>query len=129
MISTYVFLVISSSTAVKSQSSISREWNSPRTLEHECLNPLMSSDVLSYLVGSREFAGLSDCWVSRFVVWPFVDESAGFDDDKEEVAITRKVVRSKSMTSVALHAWAKVERCVERMLALGMRVCTILDQA
>lgn len=98
-----MFLVISSSTAVKSQSSISREWNSPRTLEHECLKALMSSEVLSYLVGSREFAGLSDCWVSEFV-WPFVDESAGFEDDKEEVAITRKVVRSNRITSVALHA-------------------------
>ena len=88
----------------------------------------MSSEVLSYLVGSSVFAGLSNCRVSLFV-WPFVDESAGLDDEDEDVAMTRKVVRSKRMTSVALHACANVERCVERILALGMRVCTIFDQA
>jgi len=47
----------------------------------------------------------------------------------EEVAITRKVVRSKRITSVALHASAKVVRCFDRTAAFGMRVWTMLDQA
>jgi hypothetical protein len=49
----------------------------------------------------------------------------GFD----EVAMTRKVVRSKRITSVALQAAAKVERCLDRIAALGIRVCTIFDHA
>ena len=47
----------------------------------------------------------------------------------EEVAITRKVVRSKSTTSVALHASARVVRCFVSIETLGMRVWTICDQA
>lgn len=46
-----------------------------------------------------------------------------------DVAITRNVVRSKRMTSVALHASAKVVKCFESIAAFGMRVCTILDHA
>ena len=45
------------------------------------------------------------------------------------MAITRNVVRSKRMTSVALHASAKVVKCFESIAAFGMRVCTILDHA
>ncbi len=40
-----------------------------------------------------------------------------------------KVVRSKRMTSVAEHTSAKVVRCFDRTAALGIKVCTILDQA
>lgn len=67
--------------------------------------------------------------------WRFASSSAegapaepvrGID---EEVAMTRNVVRSKRITSVALHAVATVERCFERIAALGIRVCTIFDQA
>lgn len=47
----------------------------------------------------------------------------------EDVAMTRKVVRSKRTTSVAPHASARVVRCFERTDALGIRVCTIRDQA
>ncbi len=47
----------------------------------------------------------------------------------EEVAMTRNVVRSKRMTSVALQAAANVERCLVRMAALGIRVCTTFDHA
>lgn len=47
----------------------------------------------------------------------------------EEVAITRNVVRSKRITSVALHASAKVVRCFESTVAFGMRVWTMLDHA
>ena len=46
-----------------------------------------------------------------------------------EVAMTRKVVRSNKMTSVALHAAATILRCLLRTSALGIRVWTILDQA
>ena len=83
---------------MKSHNSISREWNSPRTREHECLNDLISSDVLSYLVGSKDpLAGFSGSRLSES------EERAGCDVEVE-VAMTRKVVLSKSMTSVALHA-------------------------
>lgn len=63
----------------------------------------------------------------------------GCDEDRREegveegesadVAMTRKVVRSKRMTSVALQLRAKVVRCRVRISALGMMVWTILDQA
>lgn len=43
--------------------------------------------------------------------------------------MTKNVVRSKRMTSVALHASAKVVKCFESMAALGIRVCTMLDHA
>ena len=49
----------------------------------------------------------------------------GFD----EVAITRNVVRSKRMTSVALHATASLSKCLVSTDALGIRVCTICDHA
>ena len=49
------------------------------------------------------------------------------DDDVEDVAMTRNVVRSKRTTSVALQASAKVLRCFDRTEALVMRVCTMLD--
>ena len=47
----------------------------------------------------------------------------------EDVAMTRKVVRSKRMTSVAEHAVASLSRCFVRMEAFGMRVWTIWDHA
>jgi hypothetical protein len=50
-------------------------------------------------------------------------------DPEVEVAMTRKVVRSKRITSVAPQACAKMARCFERMDALGMRVWTMLDHA
>ena len=66
--------------------------------EHECLKDLISSDVLSYLVGSKDpVAGFSASRLSES------DDKAGCEVE-EEVAMTRKVVRSKRMTSVALHA-------------------------
>ena len=43
--------------------------------------------------------------------------------------MTRKVVRSKRMTSVALQASAKVVRCFVRIAALGISVCTMRDHA
>lgn len=46
-----------------------------------------------------------------------------------EVAMTRKVVRSKRMTSVAPQAREKIFRCLDSKAALGMRVWTMLDQA
>lgn len=51
---------------------------------------------------------------------------AGGGDD---VAMTRNVVRSKRMTSVALHACARTVRCLDSTVAFGIRVCTIRDQA
>ena len=123
--------------------------------EHACLNALISSDVRSYLVGdnlcgservsrpvSRSRAG-SEPWENVGVRKPLVrgeeeDESAGETEAEGsmggvgggvDVAMTRKVVRSKRMTSVALHACASVVRCLERTAALGMRVCTIRDHA
>lgn len=49
--------------------------------------------------------------------------------DGVEVAITRNVVRSKRITSVALQASAKMLRCLLRTAAFGIRVWTMLDQA
>src|SRR6267142_3843256 len=46
-----------------------------------------------------------------------------------EVAMTRKVVRSNRMASVALRAWANVVTFLNRTAALGMMVCTTLDRA
>lgn len=46
-----------------------------------------------------------------------------------EVAMTRKVVRSKRTTSVALHAAASVARCFERTYAFGMSVRAMRDHA
>lgn len=103
---TYVFRVISSRTAVKSNNSISSDRNSSRTRKHECLNALISSEVRSYRFPSNSVLSPSD--------------ASGFDC--KEVAMTRKVVRSNKMTSVALHALAKVLRCLERMAAFGIRV-------
>jgi len=54
-----------------------------------------------------------------------VEDTAG----EVEVAMTRKVVRSNMMTSVALHASANIVRCLARSEAFGMSVCTILDHA
>lgn len=130
---TYVFFVISSRTAVNSGSSISREWNSSRRREQECLKALISSEVRSYRVGSN---ACCPCCVS---VWD--DEGDVGDDGEgeggeevelralEEVAITRKVVRSKRMTSVALQASANVVKCRVSTAALGIKVCTMLDHA
>ena len=47
----------------------------------------------------------------------------------EDVAMTRKVVRSKSTTSVALQASPSFARCRVRTEAFGMSVCTMRDQA
>jgi len=118
MIITYVFLVISSKTAVKSYSSISSDRNSSLTRVQECLKALMSSDVRSYRLESNSDVG--DC---------SSESGLDRDDEADEVAMTRKVVRSKRMTSAALQAAAKVVRCLERIAAFGMRVCTMLDQA
>lgn len=54
----------------------------------------------------------------------FVVVGAG-RDEFEEVAMTRKVVRSKRMTSVALQAPASLSRCLVSTDAFGIRVCTI----
>ncbi len=43
--------------------------------------------------------------------------------------MTRKVVRSNRMASVALQAWAKVVRCFDRTAAFGMMECTMRDHA
>jgi len=93
----------------------------------------MSSEVRSYLVGSK--TGCSSC--SREVsestsvseLEDMVGELVCDVPDDEEVAMTKNVVRSKRMTSVALHASANVDRCLDRMLALGISVWTILDHA
>lgn len=112
MTKTYAFFVISSRTAVKSGNSISSEWNSSRTREHECLNALTSSEVRSYRVALSSWGS-----ESVDVLGPV------------EVAMTRKVVRSKRMTSVAPQAREKIFRCLDSKAALGMRVWTMLDQA
>ena len=77
---------------------------------HECFNALISSLVRSYRVELRSFACSGP--------------SGG-----EEVAMTRKVVRSNRMASVALQACANVVRCFDRTAAFGMIVWTILDHA
>ena len=84
------------------------------------LNALISSDVRSYRLGSSPAVS--------GVHW---GSGLEYEDEKfvEDVAMTRKVVRSKRMTSVALQAAANVERCLERIAALGIRVCTIFDHA
>lgn len=46
-----------------------------------------------------------------------------------DVAITRNVVRSNRITSVALQALANVARCFESTAAFGIRVWTIFDHA
>lgn len=89
---------------MKPSNSTHNVWNSSRILEHEYLNALINSDVLSYRVGSK--ADRCDC-------------------DEDEVAMTRNVVRSKSTTSVALHASAKVVRCLDNTVAFGIREWTI----
>lgn len=87
---------------------------------HAYLNPLISSDVRSYrLRSSPAVSGVS---------WGSGIECAKERLD-EEVAMTRKVVRSKRITSVALQAAANVERCFVRIAALGIRVCTTFDHA
>ena len=43
--------------------------------------------------------------------------------------MTRNVVRSNRMASVALQACANVVRCLDRTAAFGMMVWTILDHA
>ncbi len=50
-------------------------------------------------------------------------------EEFEEVAITKNVVRSKRITSVALHAMASLSRCLVSTDAFGIRVCTICDHA
>src|SRR5579863_317776 len=77
---------------------------------HECFSALINSLVRSYRVELRSFA--------------FSEPSEGI-----EVAITRNVVRSNKMASVALQACANVVRCLERTAAFGMIVCTMLDHA
>lgn len=84
----------------------------------EYLNALMSSEVRSYRFGS-----------SSAVTSVLAGSGLAWEEGLEEVAITRKVVRSKRITSVALHAAATVERCSERIVAFGIRVCTIFDHA
>src|SRR5882757_5002702 len=112
MTMTYVFRVNSSRTAVKSYVSISRARNSSRIARvQEYLNALMSSEVRSYRFGS-----------SSAVTGVPAESGLEWEEELEDVAITRKVVRSKRMTSVALHAAATVERCLERIAALGIRV-------
>jgi hypothetical protein len=51
------------------------------------------------------------------------------DDGFDEVAMTRNVVRSNKMTSVALHAVANLSRWRVSTETFGIRVCTICDQA
>ena len=53
----------------------------------------------------------------------------GEEVEDDEVAMTRNVVRSKRMTSVALQACAKVVKCLARIFAFGIRVWTIFDHA
>lgn len=97
---------------MKSYNSISRERNSSLTREHECLKALMSSDVRSYRLGSSGPVS-TDSSPSREIL---------DGDGADEVAMTRNVVRSKRMTSVALHAPAKVDRCFDKIAAFGIRV-------
>lgn len=54
-----------------------------------------------------------------------VEETA----DEDEVAMTRKVVRSNMMTSVALQASANIVKCFASDDAFGMSVWTIRDHA
>ena len=96
---------------MNSANSISREWNSSRNREHDCLKALINSEVRSWRLGSSEG-----------VIEPDVSEN-------DDVAMTRNVARSKRMTSVALHASANIRRCLLRFRALGISVFTILDQA
>ena len=71
----------------------------------------MSSDVRSYLVGSNSWSSGDD------------------EGDGSVVAMTRKVVRSNRITSVAEHAFANEVRCLESTAAFGTRVRTMLDHA
>ena len=140
-IRTHVFFVSSSRTAVNSGSSISIATKSSRTLEQEYLNALISSDVRSYRVGAILWGSASksdpcsECVAERCPLVRTEDGPDGIEDavggggGGVEVAMTRKVVRSKRTTSVALHAVANLARCRDSTEAFGMRVCTILDQA
>lgn len=57
------------------------------------------------------------------------DVVGGGEEVREEVAMTRNVVRSKRITSVALQATASLLRCLVRTEALGISVCTMRDHA
>ena len=71
---------------------------------------LISSLVRSYQVGLRSFVCSGT--------------SRG-----EEVVMTRKVMRSNRMASMALQACANVVRCFDRTAAFGVIVWTILNHA
>jgi len=77
---------------------------------HECFKALISSLVRSYRVELRSFACSGP--------------SGG-----EEIAMTRKVVRSNRMASVALQACTNVVKCFDKTAAFGITVWTILDHA
>ena len=137
---THVFFVSSSRTAVNSGSSISNATKSSRTREQEYLNALISSDVRSYLVGAILWGSASwsdpysECVAESVPLVcredaPEDTDAVGGGGGGVEVAITRNVVRSKRTTSVALQAEASLARCRDNTDALGMSVCTILDQA
>src|SRR6266850_1837334 len=78
----------------------------------ECFSALISLLVRSYRVKLRSFAAC-----------------LGPSSGGAEVAMTRKVVRSNGMASVAPQAWVNVVRCLDRTVALEMMVCTIIDHA
>ena len=125
-----------------------KEKNSSRTRVQECLNALISSDVRSYRVPSSLCGSPSSASATESV-WsdacePKLDSVEGVEGDGEgspagagggescwgtEVAMTRKVVRSKSTTSVAPHASASFARCRVSTDAFGISVCTIRDHA
>ena len=98
---------------------------------HACLNALISSDVFSYRVGSSpcpvESSSIVAIDTAFSIVWaPSFD--LGDVLDKED-AMTRNVVRSNRMTSVALQVSAKILKCLDKRVALGISVCTIRLQA
>lgn len=81
----------------------------------------MSSEVRSYRLGSSRVPSPKS---SRSDA-----ELDGEEPADRDVAITKNVVRSKRMTSVAPQALENVDRCFERIDALGIKVWTIFDQA
>lgn len=91
------------------------------TCLQEILNALISSLIFSNLFG---FNATSDspsvCWVPSRL--SSLSESNSAIDWSPLRAMIRNVVRSNKTTSEAEHMRAKVERCLDRRGAFGIRV-------
>lgn len=84
--------------------------------------PLLLGVLVSAFAGDGDGDGDGEGWEEG-------RRGAVEEGERLDVAMTRKVVRSKRMTSVALQLRAKVVRWRVRISALGMMVWTIRDHA